>query len=174
MPLFLPEMAGVDQWGECVAASQSSPQTVRTDSAVRGASGDQCRQTGSNYICCRWWVPIIKYCMKNSYHATKRTLWFEGFVASDLVFRPLLSVLPGLAERLQLMTLWSECSGSAGLFHTTLDRVFKHMNQRYTAVLQERHPHSADTGWIISILVTLVFNYCSVSTESLVWFVNQL
>uniref|UniRef100_A0A8C4HM87 Rho family-interacting cell polarization regulator 2 n=1 Tax=Dicentrarchus labrax TaxID=13489 RepID=A0A8C4HM87_DICLA len=38
-------------------------------------------------------------------------------------------VLPGLAERPQLMTLWSECSGSAGLFHTTLDRVFKHMNQ---------------------------------------------
>ncbi|XP_031710227.1 rho family-interacting cell polarization regulator 2 isoform X3 [Anarrhichthys ocellatus] len=54
-------------------------------------------------------------------------------------------VLPGLADRPQLMTLWSECSGSAGLFHTTLDRVFKHMNQRYTAVLQERHPHSADT-----------------------------
>ncbi|XP_075962156.1 rho family-interacting cell polarization regulator 2 isoform X1 [Anarhichas minor] len=54
-------------------------------------------------------------------------------------------VLPGLADRPQLMTLWSECSGSAGLFHTTLDRVFKYMNQRYTAVLQERHPHSADT-----------------------------
>ncbi|KAM9340168.1 rho family-interacting cell polarization regulator 2 [Symphorus nematophorus] len=60
-------------------------------------------------------------------------------------------VLPGLAERPQLMTLWSECSGSAGLFHTTLDRVFKHMNQRYTAVLQERHPHSANT--VISVVV---------------------
>lgn len=60
-------------------------------------------------------------------------------------------VLPGLAERPQLMTLWSECSGSAGLFHTTLDGVFKHMNQRYTAVLQERHPHSADT--VISVVV---------------------
>ncbi|KAF1381643.1 hypothetical protein PFLUV_G00156080 [Perca fluviatilis] len=60
-------------------------------------------------------------------------------------------VLPGLAERPQLMTLWSECSGSAGLFHTTLDRVFKHMNQRYTAVLQERHPHSADT--VIGVVV---------------------
>uniref|UniRef100_A0A8C4HMU6 Rho family-interacting cell polarization regulator 2 n=1 Tax=Dicentrarchus labrax TaxID=13489 RepID=A0A8C4HMU6_DICLA len=60
-------------------------------------------------------------------------------------------VLPGLAERPQLMTLWSECSGSAGLFHTTLDRVFKHMNQRYTAVLQERHPQDANTGWIISV-----------------------
>uniref|UniRef100_A0A8C7WXK5 Rho family-interacting cell polarization regulator 2 n=1 Tax=Oryzias sinensis TaxID=183150 RepID=A0A8C7WXK5_9TELE len=43
-------------------------------------------------------------------------------------------------KRPQLMTLWSECSGSAGLFHTTLDRVLKHLNQRYTAVLQERHP----------------------------------
>ncbi|XP_049457658.1 rho family-interacting cell polarization regulator 2 isoform X1 [Epinephelus fuscoguttatus] len=60
-------------------------------------------------------------------------------------------VLPGLAERPQLMTLWSECSGSAGLFHTTLDRVFKHMNQRYTAVLQERHPRSADT--VIGVVV---------------------
>ncbi|XP_034455085.1 rho family-interacting cell polarization regulator 2 isoform X4 [Hippoglossus hippoglossus] len=60
-------------------------------------------------------------------------------------------VLPGLAERPELMTLWSECSGSAGLFHTTLDRVFKHMNQRYTAALQERHPHSADT--VIGVVV---------------------
>lgn len=65
------------------------------------------------------------------------------------MFCPVSSVLPGLAERPQLMTLWSECSGSAGLFHTTLDRVFKHMNQRYTAVLQEKHPHSADTGCLI-------------------------
>ncbi|KAM9839090.1 rho family-interacting cell polarization regulator 2 [Aulostomus maculatus] len=60
-------------------------------------------------------------------------------------------VLPALAERQGLMTLWSECSGSAGLFHTTLDRVFNRMNQRYTAVLQERHPHSTDT--VISVVV---------------------
>ncbi|XP_026155608.1 rho family-interacting cell polarization regulator 2 isoform X1 [Mastacembelus armatus] len=60
-------------------------------------------------------------------------------------------VLPGLAERPELMTLWSECSGSAGLFHTTLDRVFKHMKQCYTAVLQERHPHSTDT--VIGVVV---------------------
>ncbi|XP_019126330.1 rho family-interacting cell polarization regulator 2 isoform X2 [Larimichthys crocea] len=60
-------------------------------------------------------------------------------------------VLPGLAERPQLMTLWSECSGSAGLFHTTLDRVFKHMNQCYAAVLQERRPHSADS--VIGVVV---------------------
>nr|XP_040045645.1 rho family-interacting cell polarization regulator 2 isoform X1 [Gasterosteus aculeatus aculeatus] len=64
-------------------------------------------------------------------------------------------VLPGLAERPQLMTLWSECSGSAGLFHTTLDRVFTHMNHRYAAVLQERHPRSADTviGVVVSEMV---------------------
>ncbi|KAM4630045.1 rho family-interacting cell polarization regulator 2 [Polymixia lowei] len=60
-------------------------------------------------------------------------------------------VLPGLAERPGLMTLWSECSGSGGLFHTTLDRVLKHMDQRYTATLQERHPHTADT--VIGVVV---------------------
>ncbi|XP_038159995.1 rho family-interacting cell polarization regulator 2 isoform X4 [Cyprinodon tularosa] len=60
-------------------------------------------------------------------------------------------VLPSLTERPQLMTVWSECSGSAGLFHTTLDCVFKHMNQRYAPLLQERHPHSADT--VITMVV---------------------
>uniref|UniRef100_A0A669D354 Rho family-interacting cell polarization regulator 2 n=1 Tax=Oreochromis niloticus TaxID=8128 RepID=A0A669D354_ORENI len=65
---------------------------------------------------------------------------------------PFSSVLPGLVERPQLMTLWSECSGSEGLFHTTLDRVFKHMNQRYTAVLQENRPHGADTGSLVPSL----------------------
>uniref|UniRef100_A0A674NT67 Rho family-interacting cell polarization regulator 2 n=1 Tax=Takifugu rubripes TaxID=31033 RepID=A0A674NT67_TAKRU len=50
-----------------------------------------------------------------------------------------------------LMTLWSECSGSAGLFHTTLDRVFQHMHQHYTAVLQEKHPHSSDA--VIGVVV---------------------
>uniref|UniRef100_A0A147A3G4 Rho family-interacting cell polarization regulator 2 n=1 Tax=Fundulus heteroclitus TaxID=8078 RepID=A0A147A3G4_FUNHE len=64
-------------------------------------------------------------------------------------------VLPSLAERPQLMTLWSECSGSAGLFHTTLDRVFRHMNQRYAAVLQKTHPHGADTviGMVVGEMV---------------------
>lgn len=60
-------------------------------------------------------------------------------------------VLPGLAERSKLMSLWSECSGSTGLFHTTLDRVFKHMNQRFTAALQDKHPHSADR--VMSVVV---------------------
>lgn len=67
--------------------------------------------------------------------------------ASDLLFFSFSRVvLPGLAERPQLMTLWSECSGSAGLFHTTLDRVFQHMHQHHTAVLREKHPLSADAG----------------------------
>ncbi|KAK5911223.1 hypothetical protein CgunFtcFv8_005418 [Champsocephalus gunnari] len=79
-------------------------------------------------------------------------------------------VLPGLAERPQLMALWSECSGSAGLFHTTLDRVFKHMNQHYTAVLQERHPHSADTviGLVVGEMVDrsdLVSAHCPLAAE---------
>ncbi|XP_061598436.1 rho family-interacting cell polarization regulator 2 isoform X2 [Cololabis saira] len=60
-------------------------------------------------------------------------------------------ILPGLAERPRLMTLWSECSGSAGLFHTTLDRVLHHLSQRYTAALQEGFPHSADA--VIRIVV---------------------
>lgn len=60
-------------------------------------------------------------------------------------------VLPGLAERSKLMSLWSECSGSTGLFHTTLDRVFKHMNQRFTAALQDKHPHSTDR--VMSVVV---------------------
>ncbi|XP_072303515.1 rho family-interacting cell polarization regulator 2 isoform X2 [Eucyclogobius newberryi] len=60
-------------------------------------------------------------------------------------------VLPGLAERSKMMCLWSECSGSSGLFHTTLDRVFKQMNQRFTAALQEKHPHRAEK--VISVVV---------------------
>lgn len=104
--------------------------------------------------CTPIYVLLFKYFMKDYYHATQWILWFEGLRVCSVwpsVLSFSLSVLPGLAERPQLMTLWSECSGSAGLFHTTLDRVFKHMNQRYTAMLQERHPHSADTGWIIPI-----------------------
>uniref|UniRef100_A0A3B4BI78 Rho family-interacting cell polarization regulator 2 n=1 Tax=Periophthalmus magnuspinnatus TaxID=409849 RepID=A0A3B4BI78_9GOBI len=60
-------------------------------------------------------------------------------------------VLPGLAERSKMMSLWSECSGSCGIFHTTLDRVLKHMNQCFTTALQEKHPHSAEK--VISVVV---------------------
>uniref|UniRef100_A0A673Z784 Rho family-interacting cell polarization regulator 2 n=1 Tax=Salmo trutta TaxID=8032 RepID=A0A673Z784_SALTR len=60
-------------------------------------------------------------------------------------------VLPGLAEMPGLMALWSECSGSGGEFHTTLDRVLKHMHLSYTSPLQERHPHTtAETViWLV-------------------------
>ncbi|XP_010871693.1 rho family-interacting cell polarization regulator 2 isoform X1 [Esox lucius] len=55
-------------------------------------------------------------------------------------------VLPGLAERPALMSLWSECSGSGGLFHTTLYRVLKHLQHSYAGSLQERLPRpAADT-----------------------------
>uniref|UniRef100_A0AAV2K6V7 Rho family-interacting cell polarization regulator 2 n=1 Tax=Knipowitschia caucasica TaxID=637954 RepID=A0AAV2K6V7_KNICA len=60
-------------------------------------------------------------------------------------------VVPGLAERSEMMSLWSECSGSSGLFHTTLDRVFKHMKHRFTTALQDKHPHSAEK--VISVVV---------------------
>lgn len=60
-------------------------------------------------------------------------------------------VLPVLAERSKLMTLWSECSGSAGLFHTTLNKVYKHMNQQFTPALQKTHPHSTER--VIGVVV---------------------
>uniref|UniRef100_A0A8B9JMJ1 Rho family-interacting cell polarization regulator 2 n=1 Tax=Astyanax mexicanus TaxID=7994 RepID=A0A8B9JMJ1_ASTMX len=56
------------------------------------------------------------------------------------------------SARPSLLALWSECSGSAGLFHTTLDRVLKHMHHSFTAPLQETHPHSADS--VIRLVVS--------------------
>uniref|UniRef100_A0A8C7WXL6 Rho family-interacting cell polarization regulator 2 n=1 Tax=Oryzias sinensis TaxID=183150 RepID=A0A8C7WXL6_9TELE len=70
-------------------------------------------------------------------------------------------VLPSLAERPQLMTLWSECSGSAGLFHTTLDRVLKHLNQRYTAVLRDLELDLNPPAAILSQDVLTVFQFHS-------------
>uniref|UniRef100_A0A4W4G6A1 Rho family-interacting cell polarization regulator 2 n=1 Tax=Electrophorus electricus TaxID=8005 RepID=A0A4W4G6A1_ELEEL len=61
------------------------------------------------------------------------------------------SVLPGLTERPALLALWSECSGSGGLFHTTLDRVFKQMHNSFTP-LQDTHPHHADS--VIRLVVS--------------------
>uniref|UniRef100_A0A9J7Z465 Rho family-interacting cell polarization regulator 2 n=1 Tax=Cyprinus carpio carpio TaxID=630221 RepID=A0A9J7Z465_CYPCA len=52
-------------------------------------------------------------------------------------------VLPGLEERPALMSLWSDCSG--GLFHTTLDRVLKHMHLSFALPLQQILPHSPDS-----------------------------
>lgn len=53
---------------------------------------------------------------------------------------------PGLAERDGLMALWAECSGSAGLFHTALDRVAGHMTRRYQGTLREKYPQSCQAG----------------------------
>ncbi|KAJ7991594.1 hypothetical protein DPEC_G00285510 [Dallia pectoralis] len=52
-------------------------------------------------------------------------------------------VLPGLAKRPALMSLWSECSGPGGLFHTTLNRVLNYLQHSYAGLLQERLPHHA-------------------------------
>ncbi|XP_051927005.1 rho family-interacting cell polarization regulator 2 isoform X4 [Hippocampus zosterae] len=49
---------------------------------------------------------------------------------------------PGLAEPDGLMALWAECSGSAGLFHTALERVASHMTRRYQGTLREKYPKS--------------------------------
>ncbi|KAG7317175.1 hypothetical protein KOW79_019473 [Hemibagrus wyckioides] len=61
-------------------------------------------------------------------------------------------VLPGLAERSALLSLWCECTGSGSLFHSTVERVLKHMQQRFTAPLQETYPHSTDS--VIRLVVT--------------------
>uniref|UniRef100_A0AAY4CD24 Rho family-interacting cell polarization regulator 2 n=1 Tax=Denticeps clupeoides TaxID=299321 RepID=A0AAY4CD24_9TELE len=61
-------------------------------------------------------------------------------------------VLPGLVEKPALMSLWSECSGSGGLFHTTLDRVLKHMQHSFGPALREQHPCTADA--VIRLVVS--------------------
>ncbi|XP_063041473.1 rho family-interacting cell polarization regulator 2 isoform X2 [Engraulis encrasicolus] len=62
-------------------------------------------------------------------------------------------VLPGLAEKPSLLSLWSECSGgSGGLFHTTLDRVLTHLQRNYAHTLQDTLPISADT--VIRLVVS--------------------
>ncbi len=53
-------------------------------------------------------------------------------------------MFPGLVEHPALMSLWSDCSG--GLFHTTLDRVLKHMHLSFALPLQQILPHSPDSG----------------------------
>ncbi|XP_057210950.1 rho family-interacting cell polarization regulator 2 isoform X2 [Triplophysa rosa] len=52
-------------------------------------------------------------------------------------------VLPDLGEWPALMSLWSECSG--GMFHTTLDRVLKHMHLSFASPLRDILPHSVDS-----------------------------
>ncbi|KAJ8402996.1 hypothetical protein AAFF_G00359120 [Aldrovandia affinis] len=54
-------------------------------------------------------------------------------------------VLPALAEKPALLSLWSACSGPAGLFHTTVDKVLKHMDRSFSAALQASHTHTTDS-----------------------------
>ncbi|XP_046690374.1 rho family-interacting cell polarization regulator 2 isoform X2 [Silurus meridionalis] len=61
-------------------------------------------------------------------------------------------VLPGLADRSALLSLWCECTGSGALFHSTVERVLQHIQQRFTAPQQETHRHSTDS--VIRLVVT--------------------
>ncbi|XP_076157501.1 rho family-interacting cell polarization regulator 2 [Alosa pseudoharengus] len=62
-------------------------------------------------------------------------------------------VLPGLADKPDLLSLWSECSGGCGgLFHTTLDRVLTHLHRCLTHTLPDTLPLSPDT--VIRLVVS--------------------
>uniref|UniRef100_A0A8C1PUE0 Rho family-interacting cell polarization regulator 2 n=1 Tax=Cyprinus carpio TaxID=7962 RepID=A0A8C1PUE0_CYPCA len=78
----------------------------------------------------------LQYCS----HLIQVNLFFHlyNFIFSSSDSKLLLGVvemLPGLAEHPALMSLWSDCSG--GLFHTTLDRVLKHMHLSFALPLQQ-------------------------------------
>uniref|UniRef100_A0A9J8ABT3 Rho family-interacting cell polarization regulator 2 n=1 Tax=Cyprinus carpio carpio TaxID=630221 RepID=A0A9J8ABT3_CYPCA len=81
----------------------------------------------------------LQYCS----HLIQVNLFFHlyNFIFSSSDSKLLLGVvescvlLPGLEERPALMSLWSDCSG--GLFHTTLDRVLKHMHLSFALPLQQ-------------------------------------
>lgn len=71
-------------------------------------------------------------------------------------------VLPGLVERPALMSLWSDCSG--GLFHTTLDRVLKHMHLSFALPLQQILPHSPDS--VIRMVVNEMVDRSELASSS--------
>ncbi|XP_051728661.1 rho family-interacting cell polarization regulator 2 isoform X4 [Ctenopharyngodon idella] len=71
-------------------------------------------------------------------------------------------VLPGLVERPTLMSLWSDCSG--GLFHTTLDRVLKHMHLSFALPLQQILPHSPDS--VIRMVVNEMVDRSDLASSS--------
>lgn len=71
-------------------------------------------------------------------------------------------VLPGLVERPALMSLWSDCSG--GLFHTTLDRVLKHMHLSFALGLQQVLPHSPDS--VIKMVVNEMMDRSELASSS--------
>ncbi|KAG9355496.1 hypothetical protein JZ751_000334 [Albula glossodonta] len=67
-------------------------------------------------------------------------------------------VLPGLADKPSLLSLWSACTGSGSLFHTTVDRVLKHMDRSFSATLQASRIHTADS--VIRQLVSEMMDRC--------------
>ncbi|XP_017309820.1 rho family-interacting cell polarization regulator 2 isoform X2 [Ictalurus punctatus] len=77
---------------------------------------------------------------------TENSIEWPGSISSAA------EVLPGLAEQSVLLSLWCECADSGSPFHSTVERVLKHMQQRFTAPLQETHPHSTDS--VIRLVVT--------------------
>uniref|UniRef100_A0A8C5CQ90 Rho family-interacting cell polarization regulator 2 n=1 Tax=Gadus morhua TaxID=8049 RepID=A0A8C5CQ90_GADMO len=80
----------------------------------------------------------LQYCnhlVQVNYSVVKRAL-------TPLSLCPPPPVLPGLAERPQLLTLWSECSGAGGPFHTTLEPLLKHMD----GLQEQLPPHTAQSG----------------------------
>ncbi|XP_073714100.1 rho family-interacting cell polarization regulator 2 isoform X1 [Misgurnus anguillicaudatus] len=77
-------------------------------------------------------------------------------------FTVISDVLPGLVERPALMSLWSEWSG--GLFHTTLDRVLKHMHLSFALPLQEVLPHSVDS--VIRIVLSEMVDRSELASSS--------
>ncbi|KAL6456903.1 hypothetical protein MHYP_G00338660 [Metynnis hypsauchen] len=73
-------------------------------------------------------------------------------------------VLPGLVERPALLALWSECTGSGGLFHTTLDCVLKHMHHSFTVPLQETQRPSTDS--VIRLVVSEMVDRSDLATSA--------
>ncbi|KAI1901667.1 hypothetical protein AGOR_G00036750 [Albula goreensis] len=71
-------------------------------------------------------------------------------------------VLPGLADKPSLLSLWSACTGSGSLFHTTVDRVLKHMDRSFSATLQASRIHTADS--VIRQLVSEMMDRCELAS----------
>ncbi|KAL4629945.1 protein FAM65B-like [Arapaima gigas] len=79
--------------------------------------------------------------------AQSRLLEELGEISTDRLssISSVADVISGLMEKPALLSLWTECSGSIALFHTTLDQMLKHMHRLFSATLEEMLPCSADT-----------------------------
>ncbi|KAJ8273279.1 hypothetical protein GJAV_G00099730 [Gymnothorax javanicus] len=54
-------------------------------------------------------------------------------------------VVPGLADKPTLLSLWATCSGSGSLFHTTVEHMIQHMDRSFSVVLQASRMHTTDS-----------------------------